>query len=442
MENTLVLTLEKAHNIGMRYKKTISSTDLAQTYYIQDEALKNAINIHNVVIPYNVQYIGEMAFMGCINLTNLDILSYNIVIAESAFQNCYQLKTLVLDTSKIGEMAFKNCVNLEYIKISGTLKKIQRSMFKYCVKLQKIVANDVECIAQKAFYQCETLPSLKTLANIKYISSMAFHACNLVTIDLDHLFYIGAYAFKDCKNITSVKLRGKVDCVKFSTFQGCIKLKQIKLPHVTKIEEFAFLDCCSLVFVELPNIKYIYEHAFENCIMLEKFILPKKINVEKRAFYNCHQLKTLNIEDIEYIDVQAFEGCNIKLIISNLSQNKIINKKFLFNCYLINHYKYHQLKKELITKTKDTLADNVLGSLKNITNYHFIMQNIMDLLDLHELVRLKMLTNNSVQTVEPCKKSIFFCYNFREKPITYYIKTIKQSKNNKLLATNIQELKC
>ena len=58
---------------------------------------------------------------------------------------------------------------------------------------------------------------------------------------------------------------GKLE-IEYSTFQGCHRLKNIKIPDsVTIIRAASFRYCISLTNVNLPEAVFIEEGAFEGC---------------------------------------------------------------------------------------------------------------------------------------------------------------------------------
>lgn len=49
--------------------------------------------LHNIIIPKNVEYIGEQAFKYCRNLRSVQFNNPNCIIGQGVFHGCYQEPT-------------------------------------------------------------------------------------------------------------------------------------------------------------------------------------------------------------------------------------------------------------------------------------------------------------------------------------------------------------
>lgn len=100
--------------------------------YLSDE--------NKVMLPKNLEVIGDFAFSDCSNITNVDI-------AEGV--------------TKIGNLAFYACHNLTNIKLPESLKEIGHNAFSCCVSLTNITLPDgLTMIGEDAFDTCESLTSI------------------------------------------------------------------------------------------------------------------------------------------------------------------------------------------------------------------------------------------------------------------------------------------
>lgn len=109
-------------------------------------------------------------------------------------------------------------------------------------------------------------------------------------------------------------------------------IKQIIMPGVDTIEDFAFSNCKCLTEFDTQNVINIGDNVFSNsklntcivrtpiiktgtfcgCEYLENIILDKNVKIiEKYAFYNSH-IKNINLENVCVIGHNAFENCDIK----------------------------------------------------------------------------------------------------------------------------------
>lgn len=100
---------------------------------------------------------------------------------------------------------------------------------------------------------------------------------------------IGAYAFPDCSDLTSVNISGSVTSINESAFYGCSGLASIVIPSgVTSIDSFAFSDCIGLTSITIPSsVTNIGVCAFLNCFSLtELYIDDFKTWSEAELYFN------------------------------------------------------------------------------------------------------------------------------------------------------------
>ena len=88
----------------------------------------------------------------------------------------------------------------------------------------------------------------------------------------DILSNFGAYAFYDCRKLTSVNL-----------------------PNVTKIPNSAFYNGIALFGVNFPSAVEVGIDAFRSCSKLTSINFPCLTNIGAGAFYSCTKLDTLVI---------------------------------------------------------------------------------------------------------------------------------------------------
>ena len=141
---------------------------------------------------------------------------------------------------------------------------------------EKVVA-----IADKAFYEINTIEKIILPHTIKSIGKFAFNECtNLVSINLsDAVKEIGSYAFSGCTKLNNIALPSNLKIIETGSFSHCTSLVNLVIPYgVTDINEHAFFGCDSLITVTIPNtVVSIGEMAFCHCTNLEYVIIPHSV---------------------------------------------------------------------------------------------------------------------------------------------------------------------
>jgi hypothetical protein len=196
----------------------------------------------------------------------------------------------------------------------------------------------VKYICDYAFKNCKNLTSVTIKANIERIGSNAFAGCNNLTkINLPNgLTEIGGSAFSGCSSLTTIEMPITVSSIGNSCFYGCSSLKNLTLSQLlTRIENWAFGKCTSLTSVEIPqDVTSIGSSAFYECTGLTSIDIPKNVTkIEGSAFYGCSCLTSIAIPNsVTEIGSSAFSNCSqiTNVIIGN--GVNIIRTRAFANC--------------------------------------------------------------------------------------------------------------
>lgn len=81
---------------------------------------------------------------------------------------------------------------------------------------------------------------------------------------------IGAYAFNNCTELTSVNMPASINEIGDHAFENCSALSNVTIPYaVTLIGPSAFKDCASITQINIPaRVTEVKIWAFENCTSL------------------------------------------------------------------------------------------------------------------------------------------------------------------------------
>lgn len=79
--------------------------------------------------------------------------------------------------------------------------------------------------------------------------------------------------------------------------------------NVTKVGDYRFRNCDSLVTVSLPNAKSIGSYAFYNCDALTTFEAPNVTTLGSNGFYQCMKLASVTMPKVTTIPSSCFGNC-------------------------------------------------------------------------------------------------------------------------------------
>ena len=123
---------------------------------------------------------------------------------------------------------------------------------------------------------------------------------------------IGKEAFKESRELVSVRIPEGITFIDTSAFALCTSLKEVYLPEsVTKVGRAAFYYCNSLEAVTLPSgLVRIPDYMFYMCTALESVTHSKSLEeIGKYAFSNCILTDFGFNEGLQIVGEYAFEGC-------------------------------------------------------------------------------------------------------------------------------------
>ena len=287
---------------------------------IEDSAFYNN-ELANITIPESISKIGANAFVKnkklgvvnfnatacepmdenhpvfaqCMSLTSVNFGEKVKDVPAYSFKGCTEIRyvTFSNSTEKIGKEAFADCTSLSYVEIPLSVQKVESKAF-YNTGIYEPIYNEnifvsyageaseykipdgIKIIAEKAFYENETLKSI-SIPN------------SVVKID--------DYAFNEAKNLEKITIPNSVKEIGQDAFKSCTKLKTITLPNsITSLEKETFMGCVELKSIVLPNsIESIGANVFYWCDKIESVTLPKTIkSIDKYAF-NGNNIKYIYI---------------------------------------------------------------------------------------------------------------------------------------------------
>jgi hypothetical protein len=125
---------------------------------------------------------------------------------------------------------------------------------------------------------------------------------------------IGAVAFANCYDLTSVTLPASLTSIDVAAFMNCSNLSTITIPKgVISIGTMAFMNCSNLSSITIPEgVTSIGDGAFAFCSNLSSITIPKGVtSIGNAAFAACSNLSSITIPDgVISIGDDAFAACS------------------------------------------------------------------------------------------------------------------------------------
>ena len=285
----------------------------------------------DVTIEAGVQTVENEAFYGCSKLTSVTFPSSVVTLGESAFDGCSSMTSVALNEGlqTIGEYAFDNATALKSIVIPNSVKTIGEYVFYYCMGLESVkLGSGLTSLGLAPFYRCMELKEIEVdAANTAFVSVdgvlftsdkttlLAYPNKKAAKYDIpEGVYFIGAFAFYYCDNVTNVTMPNTVMTINKSAFEECEKLETINFSTALQsVGEKAFSYCLALKEVVLPEgLVSVGNMSFNKNTALKSIVLPNSVvTIDEKAFQNCTALKEATLgTGLTTLGKSAFYGCS------------------------------------------------------------------------------------------------------------------------------------
>ena len=417
--------------------KTVDITTLEENIELCTEAFRGCTVLHNVyfssvdwptipvlhghlVLPATVSLVGIRAFMLCNAITHVSNDSPLTTFACCSFMRMYGLVCVNMTTRMIFFNMFEECTALRTVHLSEKVEKLGFGAFSGCSSLVTVERDTSDRpfeLCESAFDNCTSLTGLKNVPRLSAIKEDCFRGCTsleqfpldecrhvatgaffgsgLKSVALPVVDFIGAEAFKECKQMTRLFVGSTlktlrqgafsdtaIPCVHITTgkfcstksaFSQCKKLKAVYFytEPVTKtspvfatdagtiniipqqsyhaesvtLGAYFFSECSALVTCKLPP--YIHDLG-SGCLQhtgLQSMWIPTTVHrISNFAFHMCSDLRTVTFEPSANtplnIDDNAFMSCTALESVTFTRPIPKIERAAFHNCVKMQHVRF------------------------------------------------------------------------------------------------------
>ena len=307
---------------------------------------KDCKNLKEYVDEENNYYIGASAFAGCTSLEKVKVGNFLGSAGRKTIQDCYLIGSEEIyegeaveeentdNTEVLPDQVFAGCSKLNEISFLDDIKEvgvgsmmfcssieninakfnvINKYGLKNCVKLKDIDLSECTTIKEYGLQNCNSLKTID-IDSLEDVEIGAFDSCDsLQTVKNNHLSSIPDFMFRNCKCLSSIEGFDNITKVGAEAFMNCQSLLPIDLSHITKFGDYSFSNCSYLVNISLNENAELGNGVFENCTNLKEFEIPANItSLPENLFKGCKELNKviINYHDDGDFNVSALENCN------------------------------------------------------------------------------------------------------------------------------------
>lgn len=278
---------------------------------IGEAAFYQCNNLKKINFPEKLERIKKRAFARCISLESADLPAQMLYIGDFAFElsglKQITLPEKITGRSKIGEYIFTkteletvnipksfdlergmfaNCHKLKAVKFNCMGIYVPECCFINCENLEKINLGAIDWFGERSFSGCTSLKEKKlTFEDYQHVSAYAFMQCPFTKIYIKDISNMDKDAFRECSQLEEVTINSLTESyVKIGTFRDCSNLKTVVFTdkanvNITNIDAFAFTGCQKLTEIKLPQVlKHIGPCAFMNTGVRD-ITLPDGLNI-------------------------------------------------------------------------------------------------------------------------------------------------------------------
>ena len=225
----------------------------------------SGVDLGDFTMPETVDTVASGAFAGA-KINTLTVIG-DLTIGEYAFADSQTLTAITFPADKeivILAHAFNLASNLARVDNLDKVAQIGEYAFS-ATSVEDVQIASGATVGDGAFYRSNV--KTVTIGKNAVFGIGAFRECAyLTTVNMPALggVVFGELCFAQSTALQNIDLSAYSGRIEDQTFYACSSLKAVTLSLVTEIGAYAFADCSTLSYVDMPVVKRIEEGAFSN----------------------------------------------------------------------------------------------------------------------------------------------------------------------------------
>lgn len=225
-------------------------------------------SLESITLPSTLKLLPEEGFDGCSSLKNITLPKGITKIPINCFNGCSALSEIICESpiTSVGGAAFAGCTSLKTFDLSS-VESLGAGAFRLSGLTSAIIPEAITSIPSELFQGCSDLETVIMHDNITSIGEEAFGACE---------DYHTNYSYIYCSSLKSLVLPAKLESIGYEAFYGSAiegesedgtSAKLLNIPaNVKTIESYAFRNCANISGVKMLGTvpPQISSSAFDN----------------------------------------------------------------------------------------------------------------------------------------------------------------------------------
>ncbi len=370
-------------------------------------------NLVSITLPNTITKLADNLFTGS-SIVEFKVNDVVTEIGNSTFENCKALISIEFSNLSslvsIGSYAFADCSSLVDVVLPDTATEVGNRIFENCTKLQTVILPSVNKLGSYTFWNTPNLISvtfgnnasttgtftfattssyydystgtvnsnkvsskLTTVVfgnNTTKIGDYAFYGSPIKEVNLNNATEIGMLTFADCRNLNSIIGIDLVTKIGDYAFESCNSIVTLNMPQVKTIGYGAFATTgnSSLQQLTLTNVENIGAYAFMGYPLTSVNLPETLVNIGEGAFKNAKKLTTINVDEknIKYFSQEGVLYRRIYDIINDTETYELVIYPTAKEAPYVDGNRYYEVLEKTSTIKAYAFTELNSGVLKKV----------------------------------------------------------------------------